>query len=194
MRRIGDGMDRKMAVPAPLKTRGHARLSEVAASLGLTRQGALRHLEALRERGLVEVSVAPSLGRGRPGHLYALTAQAGEAFPSGHRQLATELVDFMESTELERFFAARAQRLEEEYSPRLAGLSFEARVPELAPLSPGGGRVAEGVRGWGRTPPAPSLQLPDPGRSRPLRAALPARAEALRAPAGRRAVTLHLGR
>src|ERR1700730_1731081 len=147
MRRIGDGMDRKMEVLALLKTRGHARLSEVAASLGLTRQGALRHLEALRERGLVEVSVAPSLGRGRPGHLYALTAQAGEAFPSGHRQLATELVDFMESTELERFFAARAQRLEEEYSPRLAGLSFEARVRELAPLSREGGHMTEVVEG-----------------------------------------------
>src|SRR4030081_2648854 len=100
MRRIQDSMDRKMEVLALLKARGHARLSDVAASLGLTRQGALRPLEALREQGLVEVSVAPSQGRGRPGHIYALTAQAGEAFPSGHRQLATELGDFLEATEV----------------------------------------------------------------------------------------------
>jgi len=138
-------MDRKMEVLALLKARGHVRLSDVAASLGLTRQGALRHLEALRERGLVEVSVARSHGRGRPGHVYALTAQAGEAFPSGHRQLATELVDFMESTELDRFFAARARRLEKEYSPKLAGLSFEGRVRELARLARDSGHMTEVV-------------------------------------------------
>lgn len=138
-------MDRKMEVLALLKARGHARLSDVAATLGLTRQGALRHLESLRERGLVEVSVAPSQGRGRPGHVYALTAQAGGAFPSGHRELATELVDFMESTELERFFAARSRRLEKEYSAKLAGLSFEGRVHELARLARESGHMTEVV-------------------------------------------------
>jgi predicted ArsR family transcriptional regulator len=138
-------MDRKMEVLAFLKVRGKARLSEVAGSLGLTRQGALRHLEALHKQGLVEVSVAASQGRGRPGHLYALTPQASEAFPSGHRQLATELVDFMESTELERFFAARARRLEKEYSARLEGLSFEGRVRELARLARESGHMTEVV-------------------------------------------------
>ncbi|PZR98060.1 MAG: hypothetical protein DLM67_06540 [Candidatus Nephthysia bennettiae] len=147
MRRIEHGMDRKMEVLALLKARGHASLSDVAVSLGLTRQGALRHLDALRERGLIEVSVAPAQGRGRPGHLYALTEQATDAFPSGHRQLATELVDFMESTELERFFAARALRLEAEYSPKLAGLSFEGRVRELARLAREGGHMTEVVEG-----------------------------------------------
>jgi predicted ArsR family transcriptional regulator len=147
MRTIEDGMDRKMEVLALLKARGSARLSDIAESLGLTRQGVLRHLDALRERGLVEVSVAPAEGRGRPSHLYALTAQATEAFPSGHRQLATELVDFMESAELERFFAARARRLEAEYSAKLAGLSFEGRVRELARLARESGHMTEVVEG-----------------------------------------------
>jgi predicted ArsR family transcriptional regulator len=145
MRRIDSGMDRKMEVLALLKARGRARLSEVAETLGLTRQGALRHLEALRARGLVEVTVAPAQGRGRPGHLYALTVRAGEAFPSGHRQLATELVDFMETAELERFFGARAERLEKEYAAKLAGLSFEGRVRELARLARESGHMTEVV-------------------------------------------------
>jgi predicted ArsR family transcriptional regulator len=136
-------MDRKMEVLALLKTRGKARLGDVADSLGLTRQGALRHLDALRERGLVEVSVAPSGGRGRPGHLYGLTAGASQAFPSRHRELATELVDFMESAELERFFTARAARMEKEYEPKLAGLSFEERVRELARLARESGHMSE---------------------------------------------------
>ena len=129
-----------------LKGRGPAGLTDVARGLGLTRQGALRHLEALRKGGLVEVSVTPTHGRGRPGHVYALTARAGEAFPSGHRQLATELVDFMESAELERFFAARAQRLEKEYAAKLEGLSFEGRVRELARLARESGHMTEVVQ------------------------------------------------
>ena len=143
-----------MEVLAFLKVRGHARLAEVAESLGLTRQGALRHLESLHRKGMVEVAPAPPQGRVRPGHLYSLTRKADEAFPSGHRQLATELVDFMESTELERFFAARARRLEKEYSARLQGLSFEGRVRELARLARESGHMTEVVeRGDG------SLQL-----------------------------------
>jgi predicted ArsR family transcriptional regulator len=138
-------MDRKTDVLALLKLRGEARLADVAEHLGLTRQGALRHLEALQARGLVEVSPAPHRGRGRPGHVYRLTGAAAEAFPSGHRQLATELVDFMESAELERFFAARARRLEAEYATRLAGLDFEGRVRELGRLARASGHMTEVV-------------------------------------------------
>jgi DeoR family suf operon transcriptional repressor len=138
-------MDRKTDVLTLLKVRGEARLSEVAEHLGLTRQGALRHLEALQAQGLLEVSPAQAKGRGRPGHVYRLTAAASGSFPSGHRELATELVDFMESAELERFFAARARRLEAEYSVRLAGLDFEGRVRELARLARESGHMTEVV-------------------------------------------------
>jgi DeoR family suf operon transcriptional repressor len=138
-------MDRKTDVLMLLKLRGEARLNEVAEHLGLTRQGALRHLEALQAQGLLEVSPSQPKGRGRPGHVYRLTAAASESFPSGHRQLATELVDFMESAELERFFAARARRLETEYAARLAGLDFEGRVRELARLARESGHMTEVV-------------------------------------------------
>lgn len=136
-------MDRKRDVLALLKTRGSAGLSEVARELGLSKQGALRHLEALQVRGLVEVSTEEHHGPGRPGHVYRLTAAAKDHFPNRHRELAGELADFMEAEELERFFADRARRLEAKYAARLAGLDFKHRVRELARLTTEQGHMTE---------------------------------------------------
>jgi predicted ArsR family transcriptional regulator len=140
-------MDRKHDVLALLKARGSAGLADVAEHLGVSKQGALRHLEALEVRGLVEVSTEDHHGPGRPGHVYRLTPAADEHFPSGHRELAGELVDFMESAEVERFFADRARRLETEYQGRLAGLDLEGRVRELARLTSELGHMTEVVEG-----------------------------------------------
>jgi predicted ArsR family transcriptional regulator len=136
-------MDRKQDVLALLKARGSAGLAEIAAHLGVSRQGALRHLEPLQRRGLVEVSTEDPHGPGRPGHVYRLTAAARDHFPSGHRELAGELVEFMGEPALERFFAARARRLEAEYRVHLAGLDFEERIRELARLTTERGHMTE---------------------------------------------------
>ncbi len=136
-------MDRKHDVLALLKARGSAGLAEIAEHLRVSKQGALRHLEALQARGLVEVSTEDHHGPGRPGHVYRLTTAAARHFPSGHRELATELVEFMGTTEAERFFAERARRLEAEYGARLAGLDFEARLRELARLTTEQGHMTE---------------------------------------------------
>jgi predicted ArsR family transcriptional regulator len=139
-------MDRKQAVLALLKARGSVGLADVAEQLGVSKQAALRHLDALLARGLVEVFTEASHGPGRPGHVYRLTAAAGDEFPSGHRQLAGELIDFLPETELDRFFAARARRLEAEYRPRLAGLDFPERVRELVRLTTERGHMTELVQ------------------------------------------------
>jgi predicted ArsR family transcriptional regulator len=136
-------MDRKQVVLALLKARGSVGLADVADELGVSKQAALRHLDALLARGLVEVFTEESHGPGRPGHVYRLTDAADDQFPSGHRQLAGELVDFMEETELDRFFAARARRLEADYSARLAGLDFPERVRELVRLTTERGHMTE---------------------------------------------------
>jgi predicted ArsR family transcriptional regulator len=139
-------MDRKQDVLALLKARGSAGLADVAEHLGVSKQGALRHLEALQARGLVEVSTDGHRGPGRPGHVYRLTAAAGDHFPSGHRELAGELVEFLDQDELERFFEARARRLEAEYGARLAGLDFAERVRELVRLTSERGHMTELVQ------------------------------------------------
>jgi predicted ArsR family transcriptional regulator len=138
-------MDRKQDVLALLKAKGSAGLAEVAEHMGLSKQGALRHLEVLQAKGLVEVSTEEHHGRGRPGHVYRLTPAAGDHFPTRHRELAAELVDFMEGEELERFFANRARRLEAEYGRKLAGLDFKERARALAQLTTEQGHMTEVV-------------------------------------------------
>jgi len=136
---------RRQTVLEFLKTRGHATLGEVASHLEVSKQGALRHLEALEEAGLATVASAEPHGRGRPENVYKLTSAAGEHFPVGHRELSGQLVEFMSTDQLKRFFEQRAARLEAEFARRLAGLGFEARVRELARLATEHGHMAEVV-------------------------------------------------
>ena len=143
---------RRESILAFLKTRGHATLGEIAAHLELSKQGALRHLEALEASGLAAKRVrteaedsAEPHGRGRPENDYTLTPAAGEHFPDGHRELAGDLVAFLSDEQLKRFFERRAERLEAEYAPRLAGLDFDERVRELAKLATEHGHMAEVV-------------------------------------------------
>ncbi len=136
---------RRDAILAFLKVHGQASLAEIAAHLEVSKQGALRHLEALEALGLATVASAEPHGRGRPEHVYRLTPAAGDHFPDGHRELTAELVDFMSNEQLKQFFERRAARLEAEYAPRLAGLDFEARVRELARLASEHGHMAEVV-------------------------------------------------
>jgi len=136
---------RREVVLAFLKTHGQATLGEIAMHLEVSKQGALRHLDALAGEGLATVAQAEPHGPGRPENVYRLTAAAGDHFPDGHRELTGELVDFMTNEQLKQFFERRAARLEAEYAPRLAGLDFEARVRELARLATEHGHMAEVV-------------------------------------------------
>ena len=138
-------VERREAILTYLKTRGQATLGEVADHLEVSKQGALRHLELLMDAGEVSVHSAAPHGRGRPEHVYELTDAAGNHFPDGHRELAGELVQFIDKTQLEKFFERRAARLEAEYASRLAGLDFDARVRELAKLATEHGHMAEVV-------------------------------------------------
>ena len=139
-------MDSKRdTILAFLKTRGHATLGEIAAHLEVSKQAALRHLEALEGSGMATVAPADTHRPGRPESVYRLTDAAGEHFPDGHRELTGELVDFMSTEQLRVFFEKRAARLEAEYAPRLAGLDFSGRVRELARLASEHGHMAEVV-------------------------------------------------
>ena len=136
---------RREAILALLKTRGQATLGEVAEHLEVSKQAAIRHLEAIEAAGLATVESVPH-GRGRPENVYRLTTDAGGHFPDGHRELTGELVEFMTTAQLKHFFERRAARLEAEYASRLEGLDFEARVRELAKLATEHGHMAEVVR------------------------------------------------
>jgi predicted ArsR family transcriptional regulator len=136
-------MDRKPEVLAFLKAREQASLGEVATQLGVTKQGALRHLDALRAAGLVAVASNSHSGPGRPEHWYRLTAGAGEMFPRSHRELAAELIAYMKPRQVERFFKDRAARLEREYAARLTDPELPGRVRELAKVATEQGHMTE---------------------------------------------------
>ena len=136
---------RRETILAFLKTRGHASLGDVAAHLEISKQGALRHMEALESDGLATVAPAEEHRRGRPENVYTLTPAAHAHFPHAHQELATDLVEFLSEAQLKQFFERRTARLEAEYAPRLAGLDFEGRVRELAKLATEHGHMAEVV-------------------------------------------------
>ena len=95
-------MDSKRdTILAFVKTRGHATLGEIAAHLEISKQAAIRHLEALEASGLATVARDEAHGPGRPENVYKLTPAAGEHFPDGHRELTGDLVDFMSTEQLE---------------------------------------------------------------------------------------------
>ena len=134
---------RKDTILSFLKSSGHASLADVAAHLEVSKQGALRHLEALLAEGLVEKGNESHPGPGRPEHVYRLTAAAAEHFPHAHRELAGELVKFMGAAQLERFFAERAARTEATLAAQLDGLSLEQKVRRLGELAGATGHMTE---------------------------------------------------
>jgi predicted ArsR family transcriptional regulator len=136
---------RKDAILGFLKASGQASLADVASHLEVSKQGAIRHLEALLAEGLVEKGNEAHAGPGRPEHVYRLTAAAAEHFPHAHRALAGELVKFMGSAQLERFFVERAARTEATMAAELAGLTLEQKVKRIGELASAGGHMTEVV-------------------------------------------------
>lgn len=142
---MSDTGGRKEAILLFIKARGQATLSEVADHLGVTKQGATRHVEALRNEGLLSSRPVEAGRPGRPEHMYRLTNGAAAHFPQAHRELAAELVRFMTQDQLNAFFQQRAGRMEAEYGARLTDLDFAGRVRELARLATAHGHMAEVV-------------------------------------------------
>src|SRR5207245_10446828 len=86
---------RRETILAFLKIRGHASLGEVAAHLEISKQGALRHMEALEADGLATVAPAEEHRRGRPENVYQLTPAAHAHFPNRHHDLAGHPAQFL---------------------------------------------------------------------------------------------------
>lgn len=136
---------RKETVLKFLKAAGQATLADVAGHLEVSKQGAIRHLEALEEAGLIARSNEPHPRPGRPEHLYRLTPAAADHFPHAHRELATQLVEFMATEQVERFFAERAALTEATLATELQGMDLPSRVRRLAELSAASGHMSEVV-------------------------------------------------
>lgn len=138
-----------------LRLDGPSSPDQLAERLGASRTGVLQQLRALEAANLVTRQTVRH-GVGRPRHLYDVTADAQDLFPSNYDALAAGLLAAIESVGgddlLEQVFAARRRQLGERVRERLADrIGSDApladRVRELAVVQADHGYLAETVLG-----------------------------------------------
>lgn len=123
-----------------LRTLGPTSPDALAGALGISRTGVLQQLRALEAAGLVRRETVRH-GVGRPRHLYDVTADAQELFPSNYDGLASGLLAAVRAVGgealLDEVLAARRRQLGERIRHRLADgfpgdAPLEDRLRELA--------------------------------------------------------------
>ena len=143
----------RRAILVRLRQGGPASPDRLAADLGASRTGVLQQLRALEGAALVRHATERH-GVGRPRHLYDVTPEAQDLFPSNYDGLATSLLEAVEavggSELLGRVFDARREAMADRARSRIddragADASLPTRVRELAVLQDELGYLAEAV-------------------------------------------------
>ena len=121
-----------------LRSQGSVNADELARQLGVSKQCVRKHLDVLERDGYVEHKRARG-ERGRPSHVYRLTAKATtELFPKRYDLLARSVLQQIQSVWGERglntIFCGCADEMVGRIKPHLKGLSFDARVHRLSQL------------------------------------------------------------
>jgi DeoR family transcriptional regulator, suf operon transcriptional repressor len=139
----------RRAILTSLKRHGGEEAGELARELGLTVAAVRQQLVRLSDDGLVTHHRQPE-GRGRPAHRYELTATAENLFPKRYGDLTTELLGYLggpSSDRVDDLFEQRRQRRLDDARPRLAGLTLDQQVHELARILDEDGYLAN-VEPW----------------------------------------------
>jgi predicted ArsR family transcriptional regulator len=123
----------RRAILLRLRHDGPSSPDQLADRLGASRTGVLQQLRALESARLVARETVRH-GVGRPRHLYDVTADAQDLFPSNYDGLATGLLEAIGAVGgedlIEEVFAARRRQIGERIRRRL-----EDRLPGEAPLA-----------------------------------------------------------
>lgn len=136
-----------------LRVDGPSTPDQLASRLGASRTGVLQQLRALEAAHLVSRQTIRH-GVGRPRHLYDITADAQDLFPSGYEGLAAGLLAAIEAVGgtdlLQEVFAARCRqlgtRVREDMAARVADdAPLLDRVQELAVIQSAHGYLAGAV-------------------------------------------------
>lgn len=134
-----------------LRLDGPSSPDQLAERVGASRTGVLQQLRALEAAGLVDRQTVRH-GVGRPRHVYDVTADAQDLFPSNYDALATGLMAAISSIGgdelLDQVFAARrrqlASRVRERMVERVApDAPLADRVRELAVIQADNGYLAD---------------------------------------------------
>jgi predicted ArsR family transcriptional regulator len=138
-----------------LRLDGPSSPDQLAERLGASRTGVLQQLRALEAANLVTRQTVRH-GVGRPRHLYDVTSDAQDLFPSNYDALASGLLAAIEAVGgddlLDQVFAARRRQLGERVRGQMADrvgvdAPLLARVRELAVVQADQGYLADATLG-----------------------------------------------
>jgi DeoR family transcriptional regulator, suf operon transcriptional repressor len=129
-----------------LKRAPGASLKDIAAELGVSRAGALKHLTKLEQEGLVEREYRAGK-MGRPRVCFRLTPSAQRIFPAAYTQAALSAMSFIERNQgraaVAQMLEERASELRQRHAPRFEGKDLPGRVRELSKIRDEEGYMSE---------------------------------------------------
>jgi len=132
-----------------LKTRGPQSVKILSKQLDMTTMGVRQHLADLESKGLVGQTQEERQTRGRPVHLWKLSAAGHGRFPDMHSQTTIELIDVIRSTlgeqSLNQLIEQRSEKIEVLYREQLGAIEpdLQLQIERLAQLRSDEGYMAE---------------------------------------------------
>jgi DeoR family suf operon transcriptional repressor len=136
----------KQDILQQLLKRGSVTSYALAESLEITPQAIRRHLKDLEAEGLIEYD-SVQVGMGRPQHLYRLTSQGRNHFPSRYDEFAISFLDTLTETvgreQVSQILQKQWQRKAAEYREKVGKGSVRERVIHLVELRKLEGYMAE---------------------------------------------------
>lgn len=130
-----------------IKRNGPSSVSDIAAAMGVTTEGARFHLLRLENNGLIK-SESVSQGRGRPKQIWSLTKHGHDRFPNTHEELNANIIQMMRDTlgedAVDKVVERHQQTLKERYSREIDPTDdLENRIKKLVEIRSREGYMAD---------------------------------------------------
>ena len=141
--------DSQQRILEQLKSRGPQSVKILAKRLEMTTMGARQHLAELARQDLVKQTASEKQTRGRPVHLWKLSAQGHARFPDTHGELTVELINLVRDSlgepTLQGLITRRSEQIAAKYRQALsaAGSALPEQLACLAELRSTEGYMAE---------------------------------------------------
>ncbi|NIS79750.1 MAG: ArsR family transcriptional regulator [Anaerolineales bacterium] len=120
-----------------LRSQGERTVKELAEIVGISPVSVRHHLTSLQADGLVKVKEVRQ-GVGRPHHVFLLTDEALELFPTRYLRLVNRLLDEIKDSisddKVEELFLGIADSMAESYAQQVKGLPLPDRLRRLVDL------------------------------------------------------------
>lgn len=132
-----------------LKTRGPQSVKILSKQLDMTTMGVRQHLTDLETKGFISQTQEERQTRGRPVHLWKLSAKGHAQFPDTHSQITLELIEVIRTNlgdgGLNQLIDSRSEKIEAEYRAELdeAKPDLQSQIECLAQLRNEEGYMAE---------------------------------------------------